>query len=264
MKLSPRVRKEQPICVYCGVSPSEQADHCPPKTVFTGKVRPKGLEFGICNECHQPTRAIDQIAATFSRLMPEPSTDAERADIWKYAQAMANNYPDIMQLFQGGSDTGENMVIHISGDNAARMHYAMNAFCARLAMALFQQRVGRPAGLDMRIYTTYYTAAEIHMGEVPDAIFQVMREPKTLRNGRRDAADQFLYDWYYDDEGGEYFVTFASFRQSFCPFVMIKPDLMDFEIHGNKGAVFKPGFLKGLDYRDVAQWEERRREGLKP
>lgn len=197
--------------------------------------------------------------------MPGPQTELEEADIWKYAEATKNNYPEIIELFRGGVEMPDgNIAIQISGPNAARMHYAMNAFCARLALGLYRQRVGKPAAPQMRIYATYYTAAEIQLGEVDPRIFQVMREPKTLKAGRNSAANQFQYDWYYDDADPHgFFVMFAEFRKSFCPFVMIKPDLMDFEIYGNKGAVFKPGFLKGMDYRDVGQWEERRREGLK-
>jgi hypothetical protein len=70
--LSRLIRERDPICIYCSAAPSVDADHAPPKVIFTGKDRPKGLEFGVCKDCHEPTRAIDQIAAGYGRLMPRP------------------------------------------------------------------------------------------------------------------------------------------------------------------------------------------------
>lgn len=238
-------------------------DHCPPKALFTKKQRAKGLEFGICNACHQPTRDIDAIVATMSRLMPEPRLDAEKNDIEKYAKGLINNHPNVANLFSDGETLPDgNFQIQAKGENASRMHYAMHAFCARLGLALYREKAGKFASENMRIYANYYSAQEIYQNEIPDAIFKVFHNPTPLAAGRNSSDNQFLYDTYYDGNPTDYFVIFASVRESFCTFVVIQPDLLEFEITSNKGAVFRPGFLKGLDYRDVEQWQRRRREGL--
>lgn len=251
--LSRIIRAQDPICVYCGVSPSIDADHCPPKNIFTSKDRPKGLEFGICKDCHEPTRVIDLIAASYGRMMPPPRTSEEKADIRKYADALKNNAPEVARIFATpGYVNNQGMhVSEVKGDDGIRMHNAMNAFSGRLALALYREKVGRPAGPDLFIHAHYFTSYEIAADLIPPELFTVLRNPKTLRAGRKEKSNQFLHDSYYDPDD-DYFTCLALFRESFACLSVISRDLIAAPDQARNGAIYRPGFLKGYDWRKIS------------
>jgi hypothetical protein len=251
--LSRIIRQQDPICIYCSVSTSDDADHAPPKNLFTLKDRPKGLEFGICKECHEPTRQIDQIAASYGRMMPPPTNDIERAEIRKYAQATVNNYPEVAAIFGGPSRvTNQGMhVIELTDDNGTRLHNAMNAFAGRMGMALYRETVGRPVAQGMYIHAHYFTSWDIATDTIPPEVFVPFKNPRTLRQGVKEKSSEFLYDNYYDDEI-DYFACFAMVRESFAVWVVISRDVVAMPQQARNGAVYRPGFLRGLDWRKVA------------
>lgn len=244
--LSRLIKQRDPICIYCSAAPSDDADHCPPKVIFTGKDRPKGLEFGICKDCHAPTRAIDQIAASYGRMMPPPKTEAEKADIRKYAKGMVNNYVEVARIF-GGASRINNQGLHlitVEGEDGERLHNAMLAFSARLGMALYREIVGKPVDHEAHIFARYFSSGNIALDEFPDKLFEGLQNPRTLRAGRKHKSDEFLYDHMYD---GERFMAFAMVRESFACLAMITPEPPEEE--PELGRMFRPGFLKGFDWR---------------
>jgi hypothetical protein len=250
--LSRIIRARDPVCIYCGQAPSVDADHAPPKVIFTGKDRPKGLEFGICKACHEPTRQIDLIAASYGRMMPPPKTEAERADIRKHAQGVVNNYPEIAEVFAGPSRVN-NQGIHITevtGDNGTRLHNAMNAFAGRLGIALYRERAGKMVSPEHYVHAHYFTSWEIAMDAIPPEVFVPLKNPRTLRAGAKEKSSEFLYDDYYDPEV-DYYACFALVRESFAAWVVISKDLVAMPDHARNGAVYRQGFLRGLDWRRV-------------
>lgn len=248
--LSRIIKSKDPICIYCGSAPSDDADHCPPKVVFTGKDRPKGLEFGVCRDCHEPTRQIDQIAASYGRMMPPPVTEAEKADIRKYALSLKNNQPEIAAIF-GGPSYVNNQGLHITrveGDNAERLHNAMLGFSARLGMALHREILDRPVAKDAYVFARYFSSHNIAMDEFPPGLFDELKNPRTLRAGKKEKSQEFLYDHVYDAEGDR-FLAFAMFRESFaCAIVITNEPPPEKPLSGQ---VFRPGFLRGFDWRQV-------------
>lgn len=56
-------------------------EHYPPRSIFDGKHRPKGMEFGACKECNEASREADLVAATLSRMMPNPKTSTGREEM---------------------------------------------------------------------------------------------------------------------------------------------------------------------------------------
>lgn len=53
-------------------------EHYPPRSIFDGKHRPQGMEFGACKECNEGAREADLVVATLSRMMPDSKTEAGR------------------------------------------------------------------------------------------------------------------------------------------------------------------------------------------
>ncbi len=77
-----RMLAEQPCCVYCGGErPGSSVDHMPPIGVCDDRLRPVGMEFIACKECHDGTRKPDQVAGLFSESVSQLDlTDRARAD----------------------------------------------------------------------------------------------------------------------------------------------------------------------------------------
>lgn len=61
--------------------------------MFKAKQRPDGLVFPACDECNQGTSHSDLVASMLGRVYPDAADDADRADIQKTIQAVANNVP---------------------------------------------------------------------------------------------------------------------------------------------------------------------------
>jgi hypothetical protein len=61
-----------PYCIYCGGEvPAVSIDHVPPRAMFRGRRRPKGLEFASCKNCNEGTGRADLVAALLSRVAPD-------------------------------------------------------------------------------------------------------------------------------------------------------------------------------------------------
>jgi hypothetical protein len=61
-----------PYCIYCGGEvPAASIDHVPPRAMFRGRRRPKGLEFASCKNCNEGTGRADLVAALLSRVAPD-------------------------------------------------------------------------------------------------------------------------------------------------------------------------------------------------
>jgi hypothetical protein len=86
--------KRYPNCIYCGgQKPAKSIEHMPPRMMFKAKQRPDGLVFPACDECNQGTSHSDLVASMLGRVYPDAADDADRADIQKTIQAVANNVP---------------------------------------------------------------------------------------------------------------------------------------------------------------------------
>lgn len=86
--------KEHPFCCFCGGNePATTRDHVPSRQIFTGKLRPQGLEVPACDRCNSGTSRHEQVAAMFSRLYPDPVKRLEKEETQKIIWAVNRNNP---------------------------------------------------------------------------------------------------------------------------------------------------------------------------
>src|SRR5260370_6058552 len=91
-----RMLAEQPVCVDCGGErPGSSVDHMPPIGVCDDRLRPVGMEFIACKECHDGTRKPDQVAGLFSRVYPSSTSPTAREQIAKIFAGLRNNQPQV-------------------------------------------------------------------------------------------------------------------------------------------------------------------------
>jgi hypothetical protein len=242
-----RLLRDDPNCVYCGgVVPSTSCDHCPPISVFDGRQRPAGLEFGCCADCHEGTRQMDNIVAMLSRLYPEATTRAARAEVNKYIAGFVNNHRDLADIFRSDGETimfrgAPATMIDISKET--RLNSAMSAFAARLGLALYRHTIGKPAPVHATVAARWYSNHDIELGEYPEEMVAAMGAPKSLQMGRQHVYPQFRYWAGTPPDSTDYFASFAVFRESFATICIIRTDVEALTIHPR---ALHPGFLKGF------------------
>ncbi len=97
MKRLQRMQNDHPWCIYCGgTTHGTSIDHMPPITVCDLRLRPAGLEFLACNDCHEGTRKLDQIAGVICRSFLDATTEKAREEIKALMSGLANNQPEIL------------------------------------------------------------------------------------------------------------------------------------------------------------------------
>jgi hypothetical protein len=87
-----------PSCIYCGGDVAAVSiDHVPPRAMFRGRRRPKGLEFASCKGCNEGTGRADLVAALLGRVAPDAKDDEERTELKRLLEGVANNVPGLLE-----------------------------------------------------------------------------------------------------------------------------------------------------------------------
>jgi hypothetical protein len=93
------------MCIYCGgVVPATTVDHMPPRIMFHGKRRPRGLEFASCQKCNEGTKHADLVASWVGRALPDYSGDDQATEYRAILAALKNNIPGILEETHMGED----------------------------------------------------------------------------------------------------------------------------------------------------------------
>ncbi|WP_421761600.1 hypothetical protein [Devosia sp.] len=246
-----KLQKTQPHCIYCGgIVPTTSCDHCPPVSIFEGADRPRGLEFGACYDCHQGTRELDLIAAMASRIFPDPTTDIGKADVRKHIHGFVNNHPDLAAMFITGDepalDWQGRQAYPIDVHSQPRLHRALNAFSARIGLALFRELTGGAVPRDSVAIARWYSNFELENESTIESLLHSLGAPRTLAMGRKNVLEQFRYWGGAATDDSSQFVSFAAFRESFGTLTIIRTaDGPEVDLEDTQNA-FRPGFLNGF------------------
>ena len=68
----------------------------PPKTMFYGKQRPKGLEFPACEGCNHGSSHADLVASLIGRTQLAEPTSAQIQEFAGILSAVRNNIPGLI------------------------------------------------------------------------------------------------------------------------------------------------------------------------
>lgn len=249
---SQRIREDQPNCIFCGGdTPSETVEHYPPRSIFDGKHRPKGMEFGACKECNEASREADLVVAMLSRMMPDSKTEAGRAEVRKLIRSVLQ-IPGFADEVQPERDQLGTLIRHrdiaaqlpswnflrVDGPIVAR---SMTIFGAKLGLALHTATTSRILSAGGAVTVRWYSNLNAYQGELPNEFLAICGPGRTLRQGDFEVGEQFrVASVVPDDSGGSMSGHFATFRQSFgvLMFATEKPNGV------LKGWSVSPGFLK--------------------
>src|SRR5688572_17251940 len=90
------ILKLDPRCIYCGER-ADTIEHMPPRMMFRGKQRPKGLEFPSCRPCNNGTSQSDIVASLIGRVSPDPTTQMEADEFKKLLLSVHQNVPGLLE-----------------------------------------------------------------------------------------------------------------------------------------------------------------------
>lgn len=248
---SERIRREQPFCIFCGGhTPSETVEHYPPRSIFDGKHRPKGMEFGACKECNEASREADLVVATLSRMMPDSETEVGRADVRRLIRSVLK-IPGFANEVRPERDQLGTLLRHrdiatqlpswnflrIDGPIVAR---SMTIFGSKLGLALHTTTTGRILSASGVVTVQWYSNLQAYQDALPKEFLAMCGPGTTLRQGDFEVGDQFRVASVVPDDNGSTSGHFASFRESFGVLMFATEDAS-----GLKGGwAVSPGFLK--------------------
>lgn len=194
-----RLRSGQP-CVFCaGGQPATTVDHVPSRFLFKMKDRPKGLEVPACSRCNRGSSWAEDIAAMLAAVhLTAPDPDHFETRFNHLAKnnkaAVLEMYPSWEQEISAARWVDENGIAHWSLNLAGPIvQEAMVLFGAKLGMALHWHETGTRLSGGGNIGVLWFSNAQALDGEVPDHLFRMLPDQRTLQQGRKNVGDQFMY-----------------------------------------------------------------------
>ena len=227
-----------PHCIYCGGEvPAVSIDHVPPRVMFRGRRRPKGLEFASCKDCNEGTGRADLVAALLSRVAPEARDEEEREELKKLLRGVSNNVPGLLQemyLDEGDQAAAQNRLARpLEGGflkaNGPLVRAHMQTFATKLGFALYYELTGKIVPLEGGVAARWFSNMDRLEDAFPQSAFDHLLSPKTLKQGKFDVSDQFSYQWRLAD-GDRMALFFASFRHSFAVLAFVATDRTLFDV----------------------------------
>jgi hypothetical protein len=215
--------KSDGLCIYCaGARPATTIDHMPPISMFRERRRPSGLEFPSCQECNEGARLSDTVAALIGRTYPDPPDDQPDEEVQNLLAAVARNVPGLLPEMRAPRASEKLMMRRLGRTEGGGLRISgpitlahLRAFAARLGFAMHFEATGafipEAGGVAVRVYSN----VDLLDGDnLPEGLFDHLPPPDTLRQGRKNAADQFRYAILQTDTRSMS-MSFASFREAF-------------------------------------------------
>jgi hypothetical protein len=248
-----QLRAEQRYCIYCNDETlGDSVDHMPPRTIFDLRHRPKGLEFLACTACNAGGKKAEQIAGFLSRLLyPAPRTHEVDQELRKIFKQMSNNHRDVLlemfptdeQLanFKRSYPTLQQFKpLSVKGP---LVNAAMRTFAAKMGLALHYRENHRVVPSAGAVIVRWFSNVQAFTNRIPPEILQMVGSPDTLRQGKFEVKDQFMYASQSLPEGNMS-AHYATFRLSFAINAFVVEDAAMIEEYTPGPNVLHPGFLK--------------------
>lgn len=202
-----RMVEAAPRCVYCSRVPTT-VEHMPPLMLFDGRQRPSGLVFPACSECNNNTKGADVAAAFLSRIDKSgPATfwnsQAGRNLLATFKRDSPLAYSEFMHVPKRNvllkNDAGillKSVEMRADGPNL-RNH--INAFSAKIAMALFHEHTGKALPDDGIVQAAWFANHGLS-NEHAEAMLKILPIHGELKQGQFSVWDQFAYRYNSDNK----------------------------------------------------------------
>jgi hypothetical protein len=246
-------------CIYCP-NPATDLEHMPPRVMFRGKDRPGAMEFGSCKACNNGTGGADVVAAVMSMIDLKSGPGGwQDKEVHKLIRPLDKFAPGVREeLFRHGKH--ERRWLYLARSNllqpfdlvradGPRVNAYLTIFAAKLAMALYRQHVGVALPLEGAVWCQFQFNVGLTQENL-DARVAILPGCETLRQGRKNVGDQFLYRFNTDERS--VVAAVAQFHRGLWLTVFASTDPKIIELFANKfsglpaSAMVRPGDLLAL------------------
>jgi len=244
-----RFKDAQPFCIYCGgAAEGTTVDHMPPRALFDGRHRPKGLEFMSCTACNSGTRNSESIVALVSRVYPDTGNSERIKELERIMRGVEHKNPGLLASMRPSfrqkkairrANGGE---LHVLNLNQPAIHAAVRQFGAKLGLALHYETTRRIVPSIGGVAVFWFSNYDAVQGRVPSNLIELCGDPRTLAQGRFSVGGQFTYASKATDDK-RVSAHYATFRLSFCMTMFVAEDIAALGPE-KVDQIFRPGCCK--------------------
>lgn len=246
-----KILVEYPYCIYCGgKTAATTVDHIPPTGLFPKRDRPPGLVVPACPDCNRNSRVVDDIASFFAAIRLSPN-EREVQHFSEKLLYFKNNYPEIMlesqptigQLRQAARYTPNNEgtfgALDVRGATTSRM---IVLFGVKLGLALHYEetRVALPSQGEIGVI--WYTNQNALANEIPQRLFELLPDVRSLGSGRKTANRIFEYSSRSIDDSKKT-AHWATFGDSFMFYLFVGEGITGLKVLPSS-RVYQPGIFR--------------------
>lgn len=201
---------QHPSCCFCGVAPTEEPDHVPPKAAFFAREWPEEFEFPSCALCNRGTRLTDQYFSWHVRMFGWD--DEQRAQDERNTSSLLtgirNNQPHLLPGSMPCSKEWSLLTKHNLWGTDTRLVRLprevigeLEKMYRKMAVAFYYRHTGCILPSSAAVSATVDWNARLRPIEHAISLFKNFpRAVKPMRNGR-DFLGQFIYSWDVSADG---------------------------------------------------------------
>jgi len=239
----------RPGCVYCaGAAVGKTIEHMPPRSMFEGRQRTKGMEFPACDPCNRGTKHSDLVAALLGRSWPASDSAVHQSDFIRLLSGVSNNVPGLLQemhLDRGAEKLARKrnnipLDTHPLRADGPILSRHIFTFAAKIGFALHYEIFGAPIPDQGGAEVMWFSNLQAYNDQIPSVIFEILPTPITLEQGSKSVADQFQYS-YARTEEGRHMLYYASFNKSFAVAGVTALDRTIYLHQDGRFPIFVPG-----------------------
>lgn len=224
-------------CVFCGgATPAVEADHYPPRSLFTEKKWPEGYVFPACQACNLASRDVDRWIALLSRMSAGDELDSElmASESARLMRQVAVKDRDLMRQMSSITTNekrhrAKRMGLTLAPGELYRdlpfvsvppaLNDKVQYFATKLGKALHFEHTGSIVPNGAEINVRWFTNVNELENTIPEDAFKLAKGTVTLTRGKRDLSDQFNYRYTHSEDGALGIYT-TWFRFSFCVIIL--------------------------------------------
>lgn len=222
--------QSEPRCIYCSRA-SEQIEHMPPRSMFKGKARPRGLEFGACRLCNNGTSSADLLAAFIAKMEAFPGPKSWRqSEMLQHRDTLGKAVPGLMiellrpnKLTRGLARSPAGILLPTVAVDAdgPLVRSLLACFSSKLGMALYREHVGSSLPLNGAVMSQHFLNAGL-AADSAASYLSMLPMLGGLSQGSFRVPEQFTYRFNCDGEG--LFAALISLHEGLHIFVLAAID----------------------------------------
>ncbi|MGZ2442804.1 hypothetical protein [Sinorhizobium medicae] len=210
-------------------------EHMPPRSLFEGKQRPRGLEFPSCQKCQNSTRREELAVAMFSRIYPDSPTEKGRKEYQKIIRSVSRNHAGLLEEM----NIDRLAVLRDIGEAANRLPTwnflncggplattIISKFATKLAAALHFELTHEIVPRGAAIFVMHFTNYSAIVEGMPIDLLDALGVEKILAMGAQHSGGVFSYQSRRLN-GEPTTIHMAYFRQSFALLLGVFPRFSD-------------------------------------